>query len=172
MVQLIHLPLNKMAAILQTVFSDTILLMKSFVFWLMFVLKGPIDNKQALVGEMSWWLVAVRQQAIAWANIDQDLSCQMESLGHNVFIGMFTQNYFCCLWNRLRLNQVLYISIFHWHRLYVTMYAQGPHMLRNEITFQNTSTFLFSSIWLAIRHWSGVLETTNKIKYTTLENYM
>ena len=49
LVQLTHLPLNKMAAILQTVFSDTILLMKSFVFWLMFVPKGPIDKHKRYI---------------------------------------------------------------------------------------------------------------------------
>ena len=28
-----------------------------------------------------WWLGAVRQQAITWANVDPDLCCQMASLG-------------------------------------------------------------------------------------------
>ena len=30
-----------------------------------------------------WWLGAVRQQAITWASVDQDLQCHMASLGPN-----------------------------------------------------------------------------------------
>ena len=30
-----------------------------------------------------WWLVAVRQQAITWANVNPDLWCHMAPLGHN-----------------------------------------------------------------------------------------
>ena len=33
-----------------------------------------------------WWLGAVRQQAITWANVDPDLQRRMASLGHNVLI--------------------------------------------------------------------------------------
>ena len=53
LVLLIHLPLDKMAAISQTMFSDAFSWMKSFVVWLQFYLKfvpkGPNDNKPALV---------------------------------------------------------------------------------------------------------------------------
>ena len=53
MYRLTHLPLNKMAAIWQTIFSDAILEMKSFIISikisLTFVPKGPIDNILALV---------------------------------------------------------------------------------------------------------------------------
>ena len=56
---LTHPPLDKMAAILQTIFSDYFQSwMKSFVFWLKFhwslFSKGPIDNKSALVQVMAW----------------------------------------------------------------------------------------------------------------------
>ena len=49
---LIHLPLGKMVVISQTLFSDALLWMKYFVFWLNFtefVPKGPTDYNQALV---------------------------------------------------------------------------------------------------------------------------
>ena len=46
-------PLDKMAAILQTIFSDALSWIKSFAFLLkislMFVPKGPFDNNPALV---------------------------------------------------------------------------------------------------------------------------
>ena len=32
------------------------------------------------------WLVAIRQQAIAWTNVDLDLCCHVSSLGHNELI--------------------------------------------------------------------------------------
>ena len=44
-----HLPLDKMAAISLMISSVAFSWMKSFVFWLTFVPKGPIDNKPALV---------------------------------------------------------------------------------------------------------------------------
>ena len=47
--ELIHLPLDKMAAVLQTIFSDAFSWMKSFLFSLKFVPKDPIDNNLALV---------------------------------------------------------------------------------------------------------------------------
>ena len=58
---LTHLPLNKMAAILRTIFSDAFSWMTFFSFWnkisLKFVSKGPIDNNPALVYIMAWhWL--------------------------------------------------------------------------------------------------------------------
>ena len=53
---LTHLPLDKIDAILQTIFSDAFSWMKSFIFWLIkikislkFVPKGPIDNNPTLV---------------------------------------------------------------------------------------------------------------------------
>ena len=52
---LTHLPLDKMATISETIFSDAILWMKSFVFWLKFhwrlfvKVQTPIDNNRALV---------------------------------------------------------------------------------------------------------------------------
>ena len=50
---LTHLPLDKMAAILQTMFSDAFSWMKSFVFWLKFhwslFPKGPTGKNPALV---------------------------------------------------------------------------------------------------------------------------
>ena len=50
---LTHLPLDKMATISQTIFSDAFSWMKMFVFWckisLKFVRKCPIDNNPALV---------------------------------------------------------------------------------------------------------------------------
>ena len=57
--ELTHLHLDKMAAILQTIFSDGFLWMKSFVCILMkislkFVPKGPIDNYLVLVEIMAW----------------------------------------------------------------------------------------------------------------------
>ena len=56
--QLIHLPLDKMVAISQTIFSGAILWMKGLAFWfkilLKFVSKGPIDNDLALVQIMAW----------------------------------------------------------------------------------------------------------------------
>ena len=54
----LHLPLDKMAAISQTTFSNAFSWMKSFVFWirisLKFVLKVPIDNTSAWVQGMAW----------------------------------------------------------------------------------------------------------------------
>ena len=96
---------------------------------------------------MSWWFGAVRQQATDWANIDQDLSCHRKPLRHNVLIWMFTQNYFCWVWNRLRLNQFLYISIFHWHR-------QGSHRwaLKNfndfSMIFQDKNPKFLWQFWM------------------------
>ena len=56
---LTDLPLDKIAAISQTIFSDVFLWMKSFVFWwkisLKFVPRSPVDNKSALVRK---WLGA------------------------------------------------------------------------------------------------------------------
>ena len=49
---LTHLPLDKMAAILQTIFSDAISRMKWFLFGLR--PKGPIGNHAALVYIMVW----------------------------------------------------------------------------------------------------------------------
>ena len=50
---LTHLPLDKMATISQTIFSDAFLWMTSFWFWLInsleFVPRGPIDNEPALI---------------------------------------------------------------------------------------------------------------------------
>ena len=51
---ILHVPLDKMAAISQTIFSDAFSWMKSFVLKLIkislkFVPKGPIDNNPALV---------------------------------------------------------------------------------------------------------------------------
>ena len=57
-INLIHLPLGKMAATSETIFSDAFVWIKSCVFRLkfrrMFVPKGPIDNKWALVQAMAW----------------------------------------------------------------------------------------------------------------------
>ena len=36
-----------------------------------------------------WWLGAVRQQAITWANVDPDLCCHMASLGHSELSSAF-----------------------------------------------------------------------------------
>ena len=47
-------PQDKMTAISQTIFSDAFSWMKSFVFWLKVVPKGPIDNNTALVEIMAW----------------------------------------------------------------------------------------------------------------------
>ena len=50
-------PVDKMAAISQTTFSNAFPWVKSFVFWFKFhwfVPKGPIDNKWALVQVMAW----------------------------------------------------------------------------------------------------------------------
>ena len=48
---LTHLPLDKMSAVSQTIFSDAFSWMKSLVFWLKFhwSLLGPIDNNPALM---------------------------------------------------------------------------------------------------------------------------
>ena len=55
---LIHLPLDKMAAISQRIFSDAFSWMKSFVFSLKISLKivpkGSIDNNPALFYVMAW----------------------------------------------------------------------------------------------------------------------
>ena len=53
---LTQLPLDKMAAILQTTVSKAFSWMKSVLFRisLKFVPKGPIDNKAALVQVMAW----------------------------------------------------------------------------------------------------------------------
>ena len=41
---------------------------------------------------LSWWLGAVRQPAITWANVDPDLCCHMVLLGHTVWRGLFLLN--------------------------------------------------------------------------------
>ena len=58
--QLTHLPLDKMAAISQTIFSDAFSWMKSFVFWLKS--DWNLYNWQ--------WLALNRRQAIIWSNVD------------------------------------------------------------------------------------------------------
>ena len=35
---------------------------------------------------LRWWLVAIKQQAITWVNVDQDLCHHMASLGHKELI--------------------------------------------------------------------------------------
>ena len=52
MLDLIHLPLDKMVAISQMIFSDAFLLMK--ILYFEFVPKRPIDNNSALVQAMAW----------------------------------------------------------------------------------------------------------------------
>ena len=39
-----------------------------------------------------WWLGAVRQQAITWANVDPVLCRHMASIGHNELMSIFTIN--------------------------------------------------------------------------------
>ena len=39
-----------------------------------------------------YWIGAVRQQAITWANVDPDLYCHMASLGHNELISWHNMN--------------------------------------------------------------------------------
>ena len=55
---LTHLPLDKMAAFLQMIFSDAFSWMEnfciSFKISLKFVPKGPIDNNPAMVQIMAW----------------------------------------------------------------------------------------------------------------------
>ena len=51
---LTHLPMDKMAAIYQAIFSDRYSWMKSFKISLKFVPKGLIDNNQTLVYIMAW----------------------------------------------------------------------------------------------------------------------
>ena len=54
---LIYLPLDEIAAILQTLFSDGFSWMKNLYFIkisLKFVPKGPIDNNPAMVQIMAW----------------------------------------------------------------------------------------------------------------------
>ena len=46
--------------------------------WLKCVSKGLVDKKSSLVQVIQ--LDAVRQQAIAWTNVDQDPWCHMASL--------------------------------------------------------------------------------------------
>ena len=60
-------PLNKMAAISQTIFSDAFLWMESFIFWSKFhrgsFLRDQLtDNMAALVQGVAW------RQAITWTN--------------------------------------------------------------------------------------------------------
>ena len=62
----------------------------SWFSWLMAavsVVKLPLDKRQWSVLTISqrwfrYWLGAIRQQAITWANVDQDLCRHMASLGH------------------------------------------------------------------------------------------
>ena len=59
-----HLPLDKMAAILQTTFSNDFSWMKKFcisiLISLRFVPKAPIDNKSTLVQVMAWHLFGAK----------------------------------------------------------------------------------------------------------------
>ena len=58
MKMLTHLPLDKIASVSQTIFSNAFSWMKNFVFFVLislkFVPKGPIDNKSVLVKVMAW----------------------------------------------------------------------------------------------------------------------
>ena len=49
------------------------------------VLRWMPQNHTDNLGQhwIRWWLGAVRQQAMTWANIDLDLSHHMASLGHS-----------------------------------------------------------------------------------------
>ena len=59
-VDLTDLPLDKMAAISQTMFSDAFLWMTSFVFWVKFhwsLFLSPVDSNLAMVLIMAWcWI--------------------------------------------------------------------------------------------------------------------
>ena len=68
---LTHLPLDKMATISKTIFSDAFLWMKSFVFWLKMSLKSlqkdPINNIPALVQIMTWrWIATSHYLKQCW----------------------------------------------------------------------------------------------------------
>ena len=81
---------NKMAATLQTTFSNTyiIFINKLFVFW--FKSLFVVSSKQLVSINSCNGLVPFWRQAIAWTNVDPDLWWYMASLGHNEWRTLMT----------------------------------------------------------------------------------
>ena len=77
--KLTHWPLRDVAAILKLKFSNSLYESISWVLpaKLLGMHQTPINGKSRL------WLGAIRQQAVTWVNIDQDLYHHMLSLSHN-----------------------------------------------------------------------------------------
>ena len=69
---LTHLPLDKMASILQTIFSDALLWMKSFVFWSKFhwslFLRLKLTKKNTI--GLDNGVVPNKQEAVIWTHVD------------------------------------------------------------------------------------------------------
>ena len=85
---LTHLPLDKMTAISQTIFSDAFLWMKNFVFWLRLHLSLFPMVQLIIIGSDNG-LAPNRRQAIIWTNADPIWSACMRHLGGDELIAVF-----------------------------------------------------------------------------------
>ena len=59
-----------------------------------------------------WWLTAIRQQAITWANVDPELCHHMVLLGHNELNIQFIQlsNSYTTLVRKKQINKLCHIK--------------------------------------------------------------
>ena len=107
-VSLTLLPLDKMAAISQTIFPHAFSWMKSFIcisIWisLKFAPKSPIDNDPLSIG-LDNGLTLNRQQAIIWTNADPIhwriyASLGGDELNHLPLDTLVHNNFKCIFWN-------------------------------------------------------------------------
>ena len=99
---LTHLPLDKMAAISQTIFSDAFSWMTSFVLWLKFhwsvFLMVPFSWQYSSIGSDNG-LAQNKRQAIIWSNADPINWCIYMPLGDeltgliNIWCSAVSQNH-------------------------------------------------------------------------------
>ena len=125
-----------------------------------------------------WWLGAVRQQAITWANVDSDLCRHMASLGHSEFwyeqfevnLGPFLTNisghvrtasanerrcYICNVFWHLICHNCFLISMRFFFYQIVNSYHTVTNLLTN-VANVDTHAILNALHYISLNHWSDI----------------
>ena len=156
---LTHWPLGDMAAVLNIRFLNSFFWI---VAWALAVKSLSSEcHRNSLMRRqhwLRWWLGAIRQLAITWANVDQDICCHMV-----VIALVFLDGALCSLWLCFNIKVLLIRTILSWYRVVFSddmswggwsceVSCGGHHRQRGKTTTAKRKdhhgvSFGWSSIW-------------------------